>query len=212
MFIQKIFENFLQMLSAQTGEEQFMFRAGLLRSESNILWRQEFVGYHGLQSVSDIPLTTLTIVSCGRLSEYDLECCSSLGKRLAPLMRNPISFQLITMIMLLDTSNINTTNLTPSEKQLDDDSTQSSSSLEECVPPLREICLRNYLNDTGLTLKERFHGVRTLQDHYMHLLKVHCKFMGEENGGYLGNTDERLFETMGCIRKVAEYSLAFTKA
>ena len=191
-----------------------MFRAGLLRSESNILWRQEFVGYHGLQSVSDIPLTTLTIVSCGRLSDYDLECCSSLGKRLAPLMRNPISFQLITMIMLLDTSNMNTSNLTPFEtqNQLDDGSTQSSASVEECIPPLRETCFRNYPNDTKITLKERFHGIRALQDHYMHLLKVHCKFMGEENGGYLGNTDERLFETMECIRKVAEYSLAFTKA
>ena len=202
------------MLSARNGEEQFMFRAGLLRSESNILWRQEFVGYHGLQSVSDIPLTTLKVVSCGRLSEYDLECCSSLGKRLAPLMRNPISFQLITMIMLLDTSNMNTSNLTPFEtqNQLDDGSTQSSASVEQCIPPIRETCFRNDLNDTGLTLKERFHGVRTLQDHYMHLLKVHCKFMGEENGGYLGNTDERLFETMECIRKVAEYSLAFTKA
>ena len=190
-----------------------MFRAGLLRSESNILWRQEFVGYHGLQSVSDIPLTTLKVVSCGRLSEYDLECCSSLGKRLAPLMRNPISFQLITMIMLLDTSNMNTSNLTPFEtqNQLDDGSTQSSA-VEECILPIRETCFRKDLNDTGLTLKERFHGVRTLQDHYMHLLKVHCKFMGEENGGYLGNTDERLFETMECIRKVAEYSLAFTKA
>ena len=118
------------------------------------------------------------------------------------------------MIMLLDTSNINTSNLTSSEKQnqLDDDLTQYTASMEECIPPLREICLHNDRNGTGLTLTERFHRVRTLQDHYMHLLKVHCKFMGEENGGYLGNTDERLFETMECIRKVAKYSLAFTKA
>ena len=221
------------MQSATSGEEQFMFRVGLLRPESNVLWHHEFTGYHGLKSVSDIQFVTTEDVACGRLSQYDLNCCHSLAKRVSPLMANPISFQLITMIMLLDTSHVDVADHTIPETQnrFDDDSLQSSSSFEECVPSLSEVYFGNDISfqprvecyKEGLTCgknnkrrrqdaKERFQGVKLLQGHYMHLLKVHCKYIGEANGGYLGNTDERLFETMECIRKVAKYSLAFTKA
>ena len=209
-----------------------MFRVGLLRPESNVLWHHEFTGYHGLKSVSDIQFVTTEDVACGRLSQYDLNCCYSLAKRVSPLMANPISFQLITMIMLLDTSHVDVADHTIPETQnrFDDDSLQSSSSFEECVPSLSELYFGNDISfqprvecyKEGLTCgknnkrrrqdaKERFQGVKLLQGHYMHLLKVHCKYIGEANGGYLGNTDERLFETMDCIRKVAQYALALTK-
>ena len=220
------------MQSATSGEEQFMFRVGLLRPESNVLWHHEFTGYHGLKSVSDIQFVTTEDVACGRLSQYDLNCCYSLAKRVSPLMANPISFQLITMIMLLDTSHVDVADHTIPETQnrFDDDSLQSSSSFEECVPSLSELYFGNDISfqprvecyKEGLTCgknnkrrrqdaKERFQGVKLLQGHYIHLLKVHCKYIGEANGGYLGNTDERLFETMDCIRKVAQYALALTK-
>ena len=220
------------MQSATSGEEQFMFRVGLLRPESNVLWHHEFTGYHGLKSVSDIQFVTTEDVACGRLSQYDLNCCYSLAKRVSPLMANPISFQLITMIMLLDTSHFDVADHTIPETQnrFDDDSLQSSSSFEECVPSLSELYFGNDISfqprvecyKEGLTCgknnkrrrqdaKERFQGVKLLQGHYMHLLKVHCKYIGEANGGYLGNTDERLFETMDCIRKVAQYALALTQ-
>ena len=220
------------MNSAISGEEQFMFRVGLLRPESNVLWDHEFIGYHGLKSVSDIQFVTTEDVACGRLSQYDLNCCCSLAKRVSPLMANPISFQLITMIMLLDTSHVEGAEHTRPEKQnrFDDDSLQSNSSFKECVPSLSEVYFGNDISfqprvecsREGLTCgkgnkrrrqdgKERFKGVKILQGHYMHLLKVHCKYIGEANGGYLGNTDERLFETMNCIRKVAKYALALTQ-
>ena len=220
------------MQSATSGEEQFMFRVGLLRPESNVLWHHEFTGYHGLKSVSDIQFVTTEDVACGRLSQYDLNCCYSLAKRVSPLMANPISFQLITMIMLLDTSHVDVADHTIPETQnrFDDDSLQSSSSFEECVPPLSEVYFGNDISfqprvecsREGLTCgkgnkrrrqdgKERFKSVKILQGHYMHLLKVYCKYIGEANGGYLGNTDERLFETMNCIRKVAKYALALTQ-
>ena len=206
-----------------------MFRVGLLRPESNVLWHHEFTGYHGLKSVSDIQFVTTEDVACGRLSQYDLNCCYSLAKRVSPLMANPISFQLITMIMLLDTSHVDDADHTIPETQnrFDDDSLQSSSSFEECVPSLSEVYFGNDISfqprvecyKEGLKSnkrrrqdsKERFQGVKILQAHYMHLLKVHCKYIGEANGGYLGNTDERLFETMDCIRKVAQYALALTQ-
>ena len=223
------------MQSATSGEEQFMFRVGLLRPESNVLWHHEFTGYHGLKSVSDIQFVTTEDVACGRLSQYDLNCCYSLAKRVSPLMANPISFQLITMIMLLDTTNVSNTENTVHETRFDEDSSHSSSSFEECVPPLSEVyfgndtpfqpriqCSSKYKDPTDFTpmtsnarkkfsTKERFRSVIMLRDHYMHLLKVYCKYIGEARGGYLGNTDERLFETMECIRKVAQYALALTQ-
>ena len=141
------------------------------------------------------------------------------------------------MIMLLDTSNVvdNADNsVVEQQTRLDEDSSHSSSSFEECVPPLSEVyfgndtpfqpriqCSSKCVDPTELTAMtsnarrkltttERFRSVKMLQHHYMHLLKVHCKYIGEAKGGYLGNTDERLFETMECIRKVAQYALALT--
>ena len=228
---------FSQMQSAKSGEEQLMLRVGILRPEYDVFWRQEFVGFHGLKSVSDVPFVSTEDVCCGRLTPYDLNCCSSLIKRVSPLMANPITYQLITMIMLLDTSNVNNAENTFPETQtrFDEDSSHSSSSFEECVPPLSEVyfgndtpfqpriqCSGKYVDSKDLSpmpstvrrkisTKERFRSVKMLQDHYMHLLKVHCKYIGEARGGYLGNTDERLFETMECIRKVAQYALALTQ-
>ena len=212
-----------------------MLRVGLLRPEYNVLWSQEFIGFHGLKSVSDIPFVSTEDVCCRRLTPYDLHCCSSLIKRVSPLMANPISYQLITMIMLLDTTNVSNTDNTVHETRFDEDSSHSSSSFEECVPPLSEVyfgndtpfqpriqCSSKYKDPTDFTpmtsnvrkqrsTKERFRSVIMLRDHYMHLLKVHCKYIGEAKGGYLGNTDERLFETMECIRKVAQYALALAQ-
>ena len=223
------------MQSAKSGEEQFMLRVGIIRPEYDVFWRQEYVGYHGLKSVSDSSFVSTEMISCGRLTPYDLHCCSSLIKRVSPLMANPISYQLITMIMLLDTTNVSNTENTVHETRFDEDSSHSSSSFEECVPPLSEVyfgndtpfqpriqCSSKYKDPTDFTpmtsnarrkrsTKERFRSVIMLRDHYMHLLKVYCKYIGEARGGYLGNTDERLFETMECIRKVAQYALALTQ-
>ena len=115
-------------------------------------------------------------------------------------MANPITYQLITMIMLLDTSTVNNAENTFPETQtrFDEDSSHSSSSFEECVPPLSEVyfgndtpfqpriqCSGKYVDSKDLptmtsnarrklSAKERFRSVKMLQDHYMHLLKVHC--------------------------------------
>ena len=220
------------MTTAKSGAEQFMLRVGILRPESNILWDQEFIGYHGFRDVSDIPLTAIEHICGNRLPQYDLNCMSTLMKKLTPLMRNPISFQLITMIMMLDTYNILSDDTTFSEanhQSEDSFSHQQISSFEEYVPPLSEVYFGNdeifqpNMTSSGqetnqndvklltigdrkrLLIKERFRGVQTLREHYMYLLKVHCKYIDEEKGGYLGNTNERLSETISCIRKLAQY-------
>ena len=226
------------MLTAKTGAEQFMLRVGILRPESNILWHHEFIGYHGFRDVSDIPLTAIEQICANRLPQYDLNCMSTLMKRLSPLMRNPISFQLITMVMMLDTYNIlsDDSTLSESENQSDDCFThQQMSSFEEYVPPLSEVYFGNdeifQPNMTSsrketnqnevklltigkrkrLAIKERFRGVQTLREHYMYLLQVHCKYIDEEKGGYLGNTNERLSETISSIRKLAQYMMLLMK-
>ena len=226
------------MLTAKSGAEQFMLRVGILRPESNILWDQEFIGYHGFRDVSDIPLTAIEHICGNRLPQYDLNCMSTLMKRLTPLMRNPISFQLITMIMMLDTHNILSDDTTFSEanhQSEDSFSHQPISSFEEYVPPLSEVHFGNdeifqpNMTSSGqetnqndvklltigerkrLAIKERFRGVQTLREHYMYLLKVHCKYIDEEKGGYLGNTNERLSETISCIRKLAQYMMLLMK-
>ena len=120
-----------------------MLRVGIIRPEYDVFWRQEYVGYHGLKSVSDSSFVSTEMISCGRLTPYDLHCCSSLIKRVSPLMANPISYQLITMIMLLDTTNVSNTENTVHETRFDEDSSHSSSSFEECVPPLSEVYFGN---------------------------------------------------------------------
>ena len=226
------------MTTAKSGAEQFMLRVGILRPESNILWDQEFIGYHGFRDVSDIPYTAIEHICANRLTQYDLNCMSTLMKRLTPLMRNPISFQLITMIMMLDTYNILSDDTTFSEanhQSEDSFSHQQISSFEEYVPPLSEVYFgndeifqpkmissRKEPNQTDvmllkigqrkkLAIKERFRGVQTLREHYMYLLQVHCKYIDEEKGGYLGNTNERLSETISCIRKLAQYMMLLMK-
>ena len=94
------------MVSVKTAGEQFMFRVGQLRKEYNMLWEHEYNGYHGLRSIDDIHFLTLDMVAKKRLTSYELSHCKSLISSIGQLMENPISFYLLSMIMLLDTSNL----------------------------------------------------------------------------------------------------------
>ena len=85
---------------------QFMFRVGQLRKEYNILWEHEYNGYHGLRSIDDIHLMTLENIAKKRLRSKELNHCSSIFASISPIMENPISFYLLSMIMLLDTSDL----------------------------------------------------------------------------------------------------------
>ena len=80
------------MESATSGAEQFMFRTGQLRHESNIFWSIEFKNYHGLKSVEDIPFVSVDTVACNRFTPPQLEHYFSLMKYVKPLMRDTVSF------------------------------------------------------------------------------------------------------------------------
>ena len=94
------------MESATSGKEQFMYIVGQLCESTNVFWELEFEGYHGLRSVNDIPKIGLDTVCCKRLTKSELDHYYGLLKHVAPLIRDAICFQLMSMIMLLDTSNI----------------------------------------------------------------------------------------------------------
>ena len=147
------------MYGAKTGAEQQMYRYGQIREEMNPLWSLDFKSYHGLHSVHDIPLFTLEHIACQRLSADEIKYCNALMKRLSPLIRNPMPFYLISMIMLLDTSSVekdydaylvgkdHVLNDVPTYRQLDqhdkflpDGTTES---FHSCIPPLSEVFLGN---------------------------------------------------------------------
>ena len=83
-----------------------MYIVGQLCESTNVFWELEFEGYHGLRSVNDIPKIGLDTVCCNRLTRSELDHYNGLLKHIAPLIRDAICFQLMSMIMLLDTSNI----------------------------------------------------------------------------------------------------------
>ena len=96
------------MQSAKNGAEQFMFRAGQLSEELNPFWHLEFKSYHGLRSVSDIPILTIfgEKLFCDQMSPNEIKETRNLIETLKPLMKDNICFHLICMIMMLDTSNL----------------------------------------------------------------------------------------------------------
>ena len=94
------------MFSVKNAGLQFMFRVGQLRKEYNLLWEHEYIGYHGLRSIDDIHLMTLEGISKKRLTSNELSHCTRIISNLSKLMENPVSFYLLSMIILLDTSNL----------------------------------------------------------------------------------------------------------
>ena len=96
------------MESAQNGAEQLMFRSGQLSKDLNPFWHLDFEGYHGLQSVLDIPIVTVfgEKLFCKHMSPKDFSDTRILVQTLKPLMKDNICFHLICMIMTLDTSNL----------------------------------------------------------------------------------------------------------
>ena len=179
------------MESASSGAEQFMFRTGQLREEFNIFWSSEFVNYHGLKSVSDIPFVSVDTVTCQRFNQSQLGHYQSLIKYLKPLMRDTISFQLISMIMLLDTSNIT---------DGDDLVSKTPGRSSVLLPMCREVPENN-----KALIQERFQGIKVLQKHYAHLFHNRCIQRKNEDLKGWGDTEEELNKTIKSIMHIAYY-------
>ena len=168
------------MESATSGAEQFMFRAGQLREESNIFWGLEFKHYHGLKSVTDIPLVSVDTVACNRFNPTQLEQYYGLIKHLKPLMRDTILFHLISMIMLLDTSDL-----------WDGYSNSNSQGQEE---------YQDLSKNNRASIVERFQDITVLQKHYANLFHNQCIERKTEELRCFGETEEEMNRTIANIK------------
>ena len=155
-------------------------------------WDSEFKGYRGLRSVSDLPRWSITRWFRKDLTKHELEQAMGIMKFIVPLMQDPISFQLVTMIMLLDTSdlieNVIThfdvvhTSIQPSEVRIlslidvmydSDGAVSPGNKYNDIASDLSQKKLKA-LEKISRCKEKRFHDIKMLQKHYVHLLRNHC--------------------------------------
>jgi hypothetical protein len=187
------------MESASSGAEQLMFRTGQLREESNMFWSLDFKNYHGLQTVSDIPYVSINTVSCKRLEEKQLDQYRNLIKYLKPLVKDTICFQLIAMVMLLDTSDLMDYHYTPVDvctNQISDGVQAPSYALQKRKKS-NTYAFRN--------MEQRFEEINALQKHYIKLFHNRCMYQDTSELRSFGETDERLNRTMMNIKEISYY-------
>ena len=173
---------------------------GQLSEKINPFWELEFVGYHGLRSVDDIPKNSLKYVCCQRLSRSELGHYYSLLRNVTPIVRNPVCFQLFTMILLLDTSNLIDCDSCSDEEAMEDSDDYLEFIDDENIPaieneqeelnsihePSSMSNEKDHEKKSGKEIQivhkqkkpnmnERFKEVRQLQKHYISLLRKFCQ-------------------------------------
>ena len=217
------------MESAPTGKEQFMFMVGQLSDKTNPFWELEFEGYHGLRSVDDIPKNSLKYVCCQRLTRSELGHYYSLLRRVTPIVRNPVCFQLFSMILLLDTSN-----LIDCDSGSDDDDIEDIENAIDFVEDDDTTAMKTTSNDfiaiNGVPssfdvedptrkekddlerhkrkkprMDERFKEIRQLQKHYIMLLRNLCQKLSDPKIKAIGDSDKALNKTILCMKQLAQY-------
>ena len=218
------------MESAISGKEQFMFLVGQLSEKVNPFWELEFIGYHGLRSVNDIPKNSLKYVCCQRLTRSELGHYYSLLRNVTPIVRNPICFQLFTMILLLDTSNLIDADSTDDEECMDDNADYLEFIDEDTNPAIEHVPDDNSSTngppalisigdqdrkdgrETQVTLKrkkpgmdERFKEIRQLQKHYITLLRNLCQKLNDPKIKAIGESDKALNKSILCMKQLAQY-------
>jgi hypothetical protein len=231
-----------------------MFRTGQIRHESNLLWYLEYKGYHGLKSVSDIPLFTCKQIASQSLTPNQLVNCGRLCELFKPLMMDTVCFQLISMIMMLDTSNliyedmsnIYDDTLTNSGRQQPPNSEEWKN--ESCyshydftLPSKNDPLSTNIISSTSVgastggsktysssylrndshvtnsdpcsnkqlnnksSIEYRFREIKSLQTHYIDLLRNHIRYSNNPSLKYFGETNDGLRNTMTYFKELAYY-------
>ena len=104
-----------------------MMRSGQLTTESNPLWYLDFKGYRGSSETiclcelirrSKLPFFTMENSSWRRLTTTQTAELKDLITYLRPLIRDNICFYLLSMIVMLDTSNLSESDTCESVSQL----------------------------------------------------------------------------------------------
>ena len=209
------------MESAASGAEQFMYRTGQLKEKSNIFWSQEFTGYHGLKSVYDIPFVTIDTVCRKKLSSVEYKHYQQLINYISPIMKDSICYHLISMIMLLDTTNIkdddcgslvyeNVENTFRNQSKpnftdfdLDQSKVFDLNSDDNVAVDLRS--KDKATNTKRRTTNNAYLEIKTLQRHYIDLFHHRCLHLNYPDIISVGDTDEELKKTMSNIKCIEYY-------
>ena len=215
------------MESAADGRTQFMYSIGQLSEKYNLFWDQEFKGYHGLKSMDDIRRLSMNNLCCHRFGRTQLDHYYSLLKLVSPVVKDEICFQLMSMIMMFDTSNLIEDNISKLDtdenlrcsplKPLEFDKSTRQSSLD--MNSKTVLAVSNGINDTinsnhdiaynvisenrKANLQKGFDEIKGLQKRYIYLLHRHC--MGQEDPRLrkLGDTDS-LQKTIDGFKQLAQ--------
>ena len=217
----------LKMESAKDARERLMNNIGLLREDANTCWDLEFKGYRGLRSVNDLPRRSVTHLFRKDLTKHELEQAMGIMKFIVPLMKDSISFQLITMIMLLDTSNLIenvVTNFDAVYTSIQPSEVRILSLMDVMYDSDEAVSPGNKYNDTNIASsfsqkkskalekisrcqEKRFHEIKMLQRHYIQLLRNHCIHSSNPKLRRLGDADLGLKRTMRFLKQLAQYEL-----
>ena len=208
-----------------------MYIVGQLSESTNMFWGLEFEGFHGLRSVNDMPKIGLKTLCCKRLASSELTHCQTLLKRISPLVKDAICFQLISMIMLLDTSNVidceednpaddDAMDNVCNERRFGHDNSSTASIPEMAMDtsstinsyPMPSHYDRNSDRKVEMNTKQkastldRFKEINALQKHYINLLKSRCDQLNVDTEiKSLGDPEKGLGGTMLSFRQLAQY-------
>ena len=189
------------MESAEEGKRQFMFANGQLSEEYDLFWDKEFKGYHGLQSMDDIKMLSMDSMCSQKLTQTELDHYYMLMRRVCPMMRDEICFQLLSMVMMFDTTglidddslslvgddNSNTSSNTSTDSSRTSRSVSPPTNRNPTDPPMCNSSSNNdgssNMEHDGILLGPKintqngFGEIRVLQKHYIHLLRRRCMFL-----------------------------------
>ena len=214
------------MESATNGREQFMYVVGQLSERDNEFWALEFEGYHGLRSANDIPQLHIDHVCGGRLTTSQLEYCHSLLIQVVSVIRDPICFQLISMIMLLDTTDlVDDDDVSHNAMDTEGDPNNFGKAIPISLPEAMEqgdmtgLSASSYYVDKTKEknqnaelrkkkkpgIKERFKEINQLQKFYIILLRKHCMTVSNSKLRILCADDTALKRIMFCIKQMAQF-------
>merc|ERR1719367_68449 len=135
-----------------------------------------------------------------RLTSNQLEHYRGMIGYLKPLMEDPICFQLISMVMLLDTSDLSDDDITSSVINKGDDTRNISHHILDTNPSTSQNSVTSHLR-----LSQRFQEIKSLHKHYVRLFHSRCIHSNNPELETLGGNNQLLNSTMQAIKQIAYY-------
>ena len=211
-----------------------MYRYGQLTEESNPLWYLEFKGYHGLKCLNNLPFFNIENF-CNKarrdiFSKEQIATANQMIRELTPIVRDSICFYLITMVLMLDTSNLKDkeypaenknpqyslepVNLEDSQCKTDPSKLQHpvASTLSKTLNEVNPVVLSSNENSSNLSAEEksemrseiqqRFQEITRLRDNYLNLLRTRCKESSNPEIRQFADSHEGLNRVISSIKKL----------